>query len=121
MTLSIKSLFATLNINDSINDNINDSINDTLHKRHSVQMTLNITALNHHADCRYAECCILFIVMLNTASGSECRYAECHYAEYSQTTYKYFGTIIYNHKIFVSSLRLPTQMSLMLSYKSAQV
>ncbi len=67
MTLSIKSLFATLNINDSINDNINDTQNDTLHKRHSVQMTLNITTLYHHADCRYAEYCILFIVMLNTA------------------------------------------------------
>jgi hypothetical protein len=56
MTLSIKGLYVTI------------SINDTQH----------INSLQY-AVCHYAECRVLFVVML--CRFAECRYTECRYAE----------------------------------------
>jgi hypothetical protein len=44
----------------SINTQHKGFICDTQHKSHSAKFTLSIATL-----CHYAECCILFIIMLN--------------------------------------------------------
>jgi hypothetical protein len=53
-------------------------------------MTLGITALS--IECRFAECHVLFIVMLcnyEELCYAPCSYLECHYAECSGSSPPY--------------------------------
>ncbi len=62
MTLSIKGLYVTLSISDTY------------------LVTFSITMICHYVERHYAECRILFMIMLNV-TNAKCRNAECRYAE----------------------------------------
>jgi hypothetical protein len=68
-------------------------------------MTLSITMLCYHAECRYAEC-RSFIYYYAESQYDVCHYAECRYAGCRDTCGKHLSNVVALYKMSQSILRL---------------